>query len=179
MIIIEYQVASMVLISWFKELKWKDSSTSGRVAFDISNNFRNWLLELLACTNPSFPTKDSHLPYSELSRTYGKMRNEASQLHHTAEACGRFQELLSSSKMDMENLTVDDAITFASKLPSLVSNDTTGQESTERNIFDELESLKQRLLTTSGYLKCVQVCKRHSYGKHKPKLHKIAQLILK
>lgn len=159
MIVIEYQVASMMLISWFKELNLKDLSLSGGVMFDVSNNFRSWLLELLACANPAFPTKDSCLPYAELSRTYGKMRNEASQLHRTAEASGMFQDLLSSMKMDLENLTADDALTFASKFPSLI-NDSSSQESSERNMFDELESQKQRLLTTSGYLKCVQVCKK-------------------
>lgn len=150
----EYQVAAMVLISWFKELKIKDISVA--VGLSILGGFRSWLLDLLSCTNPAFPTKDSLLPYAELSRTYGKMRNEASQLHHTVEASGMFPDLLNSVKLNLETLTADDAISFASKLPSLVSQ-TSAEASTERDIFDELESLKQRLLTTSGYLKCIEV----------------------
>ncbi|KAL3498161.1 hypothetical protein ACH5RR_040893 [Cinchona calisaya] len=152
---VQRQVAAMVLISWFKELKMKDPSVFSEVIVLTMSSFRNWLLDLLACTNPAFPTKDSLLPYAELSRTYAKMRNESSQLHNTVEASGMFHDLLTSAKLDLENLTADDAINFASKLPSLVS-ETSAEASTERNIFDELESSKQRLLTTSGYLKCVQ-----------------------
>lgn len=99
------------------------------------------LLELLICTDPAFPTKNSRLPYAELSRTYDKMRNEASQLVSVLESCGM------PMFMDVENLTPDDAMTFVSKLP-VPSNES----------VDEVESIKQRLLTTSGYLKCVQVC---------------------
>ncbi|XP_027098373.1 TATA-binding protein-associated factor BTAF1 isoform X1 [Coffea arabica] len=149
---VQRQVAAMVLISWFQELKMKDVSVSSEVGPSALIGFRNWLLDLLGCTNPAFPTKDTLLPYAELSRTYAKMRNEASQLHRITEASGMFHDLLASTKLDLENLTADDAINFASKLPSPSS----AEAYTERDAFDELESLKQRLLTTSGYLKCVQ-----------------------
>lgn len=144
----------MVLISWFKELK--DSPKSDEVVISISSNFRSCLLDLLACSNPAFPTKDSFLPYAELSRTYIKMRNETSQLYNAMEASGLYSELLSSINLDMENLTADDAVNFASQLV-FTGNTISGLESDGRDLFEDLESIKQKLLTTAGYLKCVQV----------------------
>ncbi|XP_059663033.1 TATA-binding protein-associated factor BTAF1 isoform X2 [Cornus florida] len=152
---VQRQVASLVLISWFKEIKSRKISGSDGVMPGFSSDFKKWLLDLLACTNPAFPTKDSCLPYAELSRTYAKMRNEASQLFRAVESSGLFNNLLSTINIDLESLSVDNAMNFASKLPML-NNDTAAEESVGRNIVDELESLKQRLLTTAGYLKCVQ-----------------------
>lgn len=150
------QVASMVLISWFKELKTRNIMDMDGVIAGISSNFRSQLMDLLACINPAFPTKDSLFPYIELSRTYDKMRNEARQLYYETEAAGMFKDLLSSIQVDLENLSADDAINFASKLQFLSIN-SMGEESAELNSLDELETFKQRLLTTSGYLKCIQV----------------------
>ncbi|XP_073057089.1 TATA-binding protein-associated factor BTAF1-like [Primulina eburnea] len=150
---VQRQVVSMVLISWFKELR--GLLKSDEVFAGISNNFRHCLLDLLVCSNPAFPTKDSLLPYAELSRLCGKMRNEASQLYYATESSGLFSDLLSGTKVDFEIMTADDAVTFASQLP-FVSNINTGLESDGKNLFEELESLKQNLLTTAGYLKCVQ-----------------------
>ncbi|KAL0312286.1 UNVERIFIED_CONTAM: TATA-binding protein-associated factor BTAF1 [Sesamum radiatum] len=150
---VQRQVVSMVLISWFKELR--QFPKSDEVVADISSKFRLCLLDLLACSNPAFPTKDSQLPYAELSRTYSKMRNEARQLYNATEASGMYNDLLSSVKVDIENLTVDEAVNFASQL-AFMGNGNSGPESDGRNLFEELESLKQKLLTTAGYLKCVQ-----------------------
>ncbi|XP_073120900.1 TATA-binding protein-associated factor BTAF1 [Henckelia pumila] len=150
---VQRQVVSMVLISWFKELK--GLLKSDEVFAGISNNFRHCLLDLLVCSNPAFPTKDSLLPYAELSRLCGKMRNEASQLYYATESSGLFSDLLAGTKVDLENMTADDAVNFASQL-SFASNINTGVESDGKNLFEELESLKQNLLTTAGYLKCVQ-----------------------
>ncbi|KAL0330080.1 UNVERIFIED_CONTAM: TATA-binding protein-associated factor BTAF1 [Sesamum radiatum] len=150
---VQRQVVSMVLISWFKELR--QFPKSDEVVAGISSKFRLFLLDLLACSNPAFPTKDSHLPYAELSRTYSKMRNEASQLYNATEASGMYNDLLTSVKVDIENLAVDEAVNFASQL-AFMGNGNSGPESDGRNLFEELESLKQKLLTTAGYLKCVQ-----------------------
>ncbi|RAL50435.1 hypothetical protein DM860_016902 [Cuscuta australis] len=152
---VQRQVASVVLISWFKELKLMDKLKSEGVIACISINFGERLLDLLSCTNQAFPSKDSALPYAELSRTYEKMRNEARQLYHGTEASGMFTDVLSSTNLELESLSIDDAVSFASKL-SFLNNIITGEESTGQNMFDELESLKQRVLTTGGYLKCVQ-----------------------
>ena len=118
------------------------------------NHLRNWLLDLLACSDPTFPTKNSLLPYLELSRTYSKMRGETSQLLHNMESLGMFDNSLANTKPECETLSVDDAISFASKLPALC-NDNVGNESVGH--LEDMESARQRLLTTSGYLKCVQV----------------------
>lgn len=152
---VQRQVSSMVLISWFKELKVKCCNAEGAVA-SFSSNFRNWLLDSLACTNPAFPTKDSPCPYSELSRTYAKMRNEACQFYRALDASGMFRELLSSTKLDFENLGVDDTINFTSKLSFSSCSSADIEECSARNLSDDLESSKQSLLMTSGYLKCVQ-----------------------
>ncbi|KAL8521551.1 hypothetical protein ACS0TY_011900 [Phlomoides rotata] len=150
---VQRQVVSMVLISWFKVLR--DISKSDEVIAGISSKFRTCLLDLLACSNPAYPTKDSFLPYAELARTFSKMRNEAAQLSNATEASGLYNDLLSSIKVDIESLTADDALNFASKL-EFMGNGASGLESDGRNIFEELESVKQKLLTTAGYLKCVQ-----------------------
>ena len=149
------QVASMILISWFKQVKSESSCENQGPLPSFPGHLRNWLLDLLACTDPTFPTKDSLLPYSELSRTYSKMRGEASQLLHAMEASGMFDNLLAATKFDLETLSVDDAINFASKVPALC-NENIGSD--RLGHLDNMESAKQRLLSTSGYLKCVQVC---------------------
>ncbi|KAJ7964144.1 TATA-binding protein-associated factor BTAF1 [Quillaja saponaria] len=152
---VQRQVASMVLISWFKEIKARGVSASFVSMPGLPSYLKNWLLDLLACSDPAFPTKDSVLPYAELSRTYSKMRGEASQLLHGIEASAVLNHLLPNPKVNLESLSADDALSFASKIPVL-QGDNAGNESLGRNIVDDIESSKQRLLTTSGYLKCVQ-----------------------
>ncbi|GMN49583.1 hypothetical protein TIFTF001_018736 [Ficus carica] len=150
---VQRQVASMILISWFKEIKSSDAYGNQGTLPSFPIHLKNWLLDLLACADPTFPTKDSLLPYSELSRTYSKMRGEASQLFHAIQSSGMFDSLLETMKCDLESLSPDDAINLASKVPALC-NDNTGNDTTGH--LDDIESVKQRLLTTSGYLKCVQ-----------------------
>ncbi|XP_014493831.1 TATA-binding protein-associated factor BTAF1 isoform X1 [Vigna radiata var. radiata] len=149
---VQRQVASMVLISWFKEIKLNNSSKN---LDGIPGALKGWLLDLLACSDPAFPTKDSLLPYAELSRTYAKMRSEAGQLLNVIKSSGMFDELLTATQIELDRLSVDDAIGFASKIPALC-NDSSANEFLAKNIMDDIESSKQRLLTTSGYLKCVQ-----------------------
>lgn len=153
---VQRQVASMVLISWFKEMKMRDLSGTAGSMPGYFNRLKECLLDLLACTDPSFPTKDSPLPYAELSRTYSKMRNEASQLYRAADSSGMFEHILSSTKFDLEQLSIDDAINLASKITIPTTDATSGDEPNGRHIGDDIDSVKQRLLTTSGYLKCVQ-----------------------
>ncbi|KAI4324095.1 hypothetical protein L6164_023659 [Bauhinia variegata] len=152
---VQRQVASLVLISWFKEIKSRHLPENLNSIPGVPNYLKDWLLDLLACSDPSFPTKDSLLPYIELSRTYSKMRGEAAQLVNAIKSSGMFDQLLPTVKTESESLSVDDAISFASKIPAL-GNDSAGNESLGRNIIDDIESSKQRLLATSRYLKCVQ-----------------------
>ncbi|CAN6696823.1 unnamed protein product [Malus baccata var. baccata] len=152
---VQRQVASMVLLSWFKEIKSADVFENAGVMPGFLNHLKHLMLDFLACSEPGFPTNDPCLPYAELSRTYCKMRCEASQLLNAIQSSGMFQSLLSTTKIDLERLNVDNAINFASKLPMLC-NDIGGNDSLERHIVDDIESAKRRLLTTCGYLKCVQ-----------------------
>ncbi|KAB2614179.1 TATA-binding protein-associated factor BTAF1-like [Pyrus ussuriensis x Pyrus communis] len=152
---VQRQVASMVLLSWFKEIKSADVFENAGVMPGFLNHLKHLMLDFLACSEPAFPTNDPCLPYAELSRTYCKMRCEASQLLNAIQSSGMFQSLLSTTKIDLERLNVDNAINFASKLPMLC-NDVEGNDSLGRHIVDDIESAKQRLLTTCGYLKCVQ-----------------------
>ncbi|XP_065853225.1 TATA-binding protein-associated factor BTAF1 [Euphorbia lathyris] len=151
---VQRQVASMVLISWFREVKNDDHPSEIHVVLPtFPNHVEKWLIDLLSCSDPAFPTKDSLLPYSELSRTYGKMRSEASQLVRAIESSGMFENILSTINVDVDSLSADGAINLASKLPLC---DSAGNDSIGRNIVDDIESPKHRLLTTAGYLKCVQ-----------------------
>lgn len=149
---VQRQVASMILISWFKEIKNREVSGNQGIIPVFPDHLKKWLLDLLSCSDPAFPTKDSFLPYSELSRTYSKMRSEASQLLSALQSSGKSADMLENTKIDMEGLSVDDAISFASKVSSSGSDN----DLNERLIVDETESTRQRLITTSGYLKCVQ-----------------------
>lgn len=144
----------MILISWFKEIK---NMSLSKIPDGIPAALRDWLLDLLACSDPAFPTKGSHLPYAELSRTYSKMRGEAGQLLNAVKSSGMFNELLETTKIELDSVSVDDAIGFASKIPAFC-NDSSTNESLGKNTMDDIESSKQRLLTTASYLKCVQVC---------------------
>ncbi|KAL9234087.1 hypothetical protein vseg_008996 [Gypsophila vaccaria] len=152
---VQRQVSSMVLISWSKEIKQGNGLAAHGVGPALFEQFKKWLLDLLACTDPSLPTKESTLPYAELSRTYSKMRSEANHLFHIVEASGMFNELLLSTNLIFESLSLEDAVNFASNV-LLPSFDSTAENSAEKHIFDDVESSRQRLLTTTGYLKCVQ-----------------------
>ncbi|XP_021726401.1 TATA-binding protein-associated factor BTAF1-like [Chenopodium quinoa] len=152
---VQRQISSMVLIAWFKEMKNRDVSPAQGVNSALFEQFKIWLLDLLACTDPSLPTKDSSLPYAELSRTYSKMRSEASHLLQAVESCGMLKDLLSTTSIDLGNLGMDDAVDFALKVV-LPSCDSSVESPGEKLVLDDVESSRQRLLTTTGYLKCVQ-----------------------
>ncbi|KAK9093560.1 hypothetical protein Syun_028471 [Stephania yunnanensis] len=151
---VQRQVASMIIVSWFRELHLNSLSGSQDVKVGVADCLRKWLLELLACTEPAFPTKDSQLPYSELSRTYSKMRSEANLLFTTINSSEALKDM-SADVIHPDTVSVDDVINFASKL-SLPISQLSGKENVEKQVLDDLDSLRQRLLTTSGYLKCVQ-----------------------
>ncbi|GMH10882.1 hypothetical protein Nepgr_012723 [Nepenthes gracilis] len=153
---VQRQVASMVLVSWFKEIKGSKPSEAHGIHFPFSDQFKKRLLDLLSCADPSLPMKDSSLPYAELSRTYSKMRSEAIHLLNAVKTSGLFKDTLGIANIDLENLGVDDAISFASKV-LLPGSDGRGELPVEMDVLDDLRSLKHQLLSTSGYLKCVQI----------------------
>jgi TATA-binding protein-associated factor len=150
---VQRQVASMVIVSWFKDLRGRDPVSVGTLLAFLSS-VKEWLLDLLTCSDPALPTKDSVLPYSELSRTYTKMRNEANNLLHSIDSCPVFKDYISGLNLNVDVLGVDDAINFASKL--LLPSESDLLSESERIVLNNIESAKQGLLSTSGYLKCVQ-----------------------
>ncbi|KAK1266024.1 Chromatin structure-remodeling complex protein SYD [Acorus gramineus] len=152
---VQRQVASMVLMAWFKELRVVDAPGVLESVVKFMESIRQWLLDLLTCTDPTFPTKGSLLPYAELSRTYAKMRNEATLLLSAVDSSSIFKNVLLNVSLNVDALNVDDAISFASTL-SLPNDHNSGDETNERQTSDDIELSKQRLLSTSGYLKCVQ-----------------------
>ncbi|KAI3887669.1 hypothetical protein MKX03_010191 [Papaver bracteatum] len=84
------------------------------------------------------------------------MCNEASLLLRAVEVSGMLESVIpATTKLDPDTLSIDDAINLESRVipPSTVAS---GEATTERNILNDLESTKQRLLTTSSYLTCVQ-----------------------
>lgn len=143
----------MVLVAWFKEWHNRDCLGAQGNLFGPLEHVRNWLSDLLSCSDPSFPTKNSLLPYADLSRAYAKMRNEANILFRSAESCGLFQSLISTMNINCDTLSIDEAITFAKKLSELADSLTN-----EKASWNDLESAKQQLLSSTGYLKCLQVC---------------------
>lgn len=150
---VQRQVASMVIVSWFKDLRSRDPVSVGALLAFLSS-VKEWLLDLLTCSDPALPTKGSLLPYSELSRTYMKMRNEANNLIHSIDSCAAFQDYIGSLNLKVDVLSVDDAINFASKL--LLPSESDLHSGSEKVVLNNIESAKQGLLSTSGYLKCVQ-----------------------
>jgi TATA-binding protein-associated factor len=144
----------MVIVSWFKDLRGRDLAAVGALLAFFSS-VKEYLLDLLSCSDPAFPTKDSVLPYSELARTYTKMRNEATNLFRSVDCCAILKDYASSVNFNADMLSVDDAINFASKL--LLPTDFDLASDSEKIVLNNIESAKQGLLSTSGYLKCVQV----------------------
>nr|BAD25208.1 putative SNF2 domain-containing protein [Oryza sativa Japonica Group] len=150
---VQRQVASMVIVSWFKDLRKSDPAAVGTLLAFLSS-LKGWMLDLLACSDPSFPTKDSPLPYAELARTYRKMRNEANNLFQSIESCALLKEYTSNLNFEADMLSVDDAINFTSKL--LLPSEPDFSLDSDKIVLNNIESAKQGLLSTSGYLKCVQ-----------------------
>lgn len=148
---VQRQVASMVLVAWFKELKNRGPSILRDIVLKFLDHVREWLLSLLAYSDPARPTKDSNLPYAELQRTYAKMRTEAGALLHLLSLSDASKNLISG--VQLETLSVDGCISLAAKLPPI---DLASAGASEKQLLDEIESSTQRVLSTSGYLKCVQ-----------------------
>nr|GEU79164.1 TATA-binding protein-associated factor BTAF1 [Tanacetum cinerariifolium] len=89
----------------------------------------------------------------KLFTTFGYLKCvQASQLVSVLKSCGMPMPM----PMDVDNSTPDDALSFVSKLPVLSNEGASREDSVRKNSIDEVESIKQRLFTTFGYLKCVQ-----------------------
>ncbi|XP_057836707.2 TATA-binding protein-associated factor BTAF1 isoform X2 [Cryptomeria japonica] len=151
---VQRQVASVVLVSWFKELGVCTSKERMACAVNAVNSIRQRLLDLLDGGDSFMPTCDLSLPYAELSRTYSKMRSEAAALIRIASTSGFFQNIFSTGIPPADELSIDAAVDLATKV--LVSKDAFSEDGREKQAFESLEAARQRLLATAGYLKCVQ-----------------------
>ncbi|KAH9321118.1 hypothetical protein KI387_015757, partial [Taxus chinensis] len=155
---VQRQGASIVLVSWFKQLSVFASMERMACAIDAVKPLRQRLLDLLAATDPSMPTRDSSLPYAELSRTYSKMRAEAAAVIRIAGTSGCFQSVFPAGIPAADELSIDAAVDLGTRFP--VSKDAFSEDGREKQILEGLEASRQRLLATAGYLKRVQ-CNLH------------------
>lgn len=152
---VQRQVASMVLISWFGELRKTASDSDFAQAVGATKAIRLQLLNLLSCCDPAVPTPDCQLPYTELARTYAKMRGEAASLIKHAECAGISLKDFTSGLPPLEAISAEAAIDIAMKVTA--EGCVHGSMDDKQNSgLDFIESLRQRLLATAGYLKLLQ-----------------------
>lgn len=149
------QVASMVIVSWFKEMRVRmDHDKSSEAATAVQPMLVR-LLELLGIGDPSSPTPGSSAPYGELSRMFAKMRTEAGALIKHTESLGTFKRSVLASLPSIDTISAEAAIELASKLvqPSQPHGDADDKST---SASDSMELARQRLLATAGYLQVVQ-----------------------
>jgi TATA-binding protein-associated factor len=158
------QVASMVIVSWFKETKSRTDQGKTSEAAIVVQPVLVRLLELLGCGDPSSPTPGSTAPYGELARMFTKMRTEASALIKHAESIGTFKRSLLASLPSTDTIGAESAVDLASRL--LQPSQPHGGDGDEKSITasDAMESARQRLLATAGYLQVVQVWRPFLYS---------------
>lgn len=151
------QVASMVVISWFEDLRKNASDSDFAHAVGVSKILRSQLLNLLACWDSvATPSPGSQLPYTELARTYAKMRGEAATFLKQAESAGINSKEFIAGLPPLETIGAEAAVDIAMKV---TADGTVLQgpiEDIKNSSLDFVESLRQRLLATAGYLKLVQ-----------------------
>jgi len=151
------QVAAMVIVSWFKEIRsQKDQEKSSEAAKAVQPVLLR-LLELLGSGDPSSPTPGSNAPYAELSRMLAKMRTEAGALVKHTESVGTFKRSFLASLPSTDSISAEAAIDLATKL--LQPSQAHGGDGDDKpaSASDAMESARQRLLATAGYLQVVQV----------------------
>ena len=149
-----FQVACMVLASWFRELKKSANDAEFAQAVGNAKSLLMGLVKLLSCNDPSTPNPDSHLPYSELARTYSKMRSEAASVLKQAESAGI---CLKGSCPPLDTINAENAIDIAMKVAAECTSFLASVDDKQSSGLDFVESMRQRLLATAGYLKLLQV----------------------
>jgi hypothetical protein len=161
------QVASMVVVSWFKEFRLLPGKANIPEAVAAAQPIMGRLLELLACGDAGSPTPGSNLPYAELLRMFAKMRTEASALIKHAETMGSFKASFLAGLPATTAMSAEAAVELATKLVQPPNDAHDGETDGKSNaIYDAMESARQQLLATAGYLLVVQVCNNIvvSYG---------------
>ena len=137
----------MVLAAWFRELRKSASDADAKT-------LHMQLIRLLSFRDPSAPNPDSQLPYAELARTYSKMRNEAGSLMKQAESAGVY---LKGHILPLEKIGAENAIDIAMKIAAESLSLHAAVDDKQSLGLDFIESMRQRLLATAGYLKLLQV----------------------
>lgn len=87
------------------------------------------------------PTRDSSLPYAELSRTYAKMRVEVASLIRIADASGCFQNVFSTGLPLADELGIEAVIDLGIKLS--VSKDALSGDGKEKQTLESLEAARR------------------------------------
>ena len=87
------------------------------------------------------PTRDSSLPYAELSRTYAKMRVEVASLIRIADASGCFQNVFSTGLPLADELGIEAVIDLGTKLS--VSKDALSGDGKEKQTLESLEAARR------------------------------------
>lgn len=151
----DVQVASMVIMSWFKEVRRRLDIERIADAAKAVQPILHDILELLACGDPAVPTPGSNLPYGELSRMFVKMRTEASAFIKHTETLGTLGH---TSIPAIDTISAETAVDVATKLFSPVQGYGSDVDDKSNASSDAMESARQRLLATAGYLQAVQVC---------------------
>ncbi|KAL3681420.1 hypothetical protein R1sor_024376 [Riccia sorocarpa] len=156
---VQRQVASMVLVSWFKEYRSLPATDRVAKAVAAARPLRARLLELLAASDPALPTPGSSVPYTELMPLYSKMRGEAGALLRHAEASGYSKSLFSKGIPSLDGLTADAAIEIAARTMASDSRAAGGTPVDDKTVSasDMFESTRQRLLATAGYLTSINL----------------------
>lgn len=151
------QVAAMVIVSWFKEIRSQQDPEKSSEAAKAVQPVLLRLLELLGCGDPSSPTPGSNAPYAELSRMLAKMRTEAGALVKHTESVGTFKRSFIASLPSTDAISAEEAVDLATKL--LLPSQSHGGDGDDKptSSSDAMESARQRLLATAGYLQIVQV----------------------
>lgn len=153
------QIAAMVIVSWFKELRSKrDQEKSSEAAIAVQPVLLR-LLELLGSGDPSSPTPGSIAPYAELSRMLAKMRTEAGALVKHTESVGTLKRSFLASLPSTDSISAEAAVDLATRLvqPSQSHAGDGDDKDKPTSASDAMESARQRLLATAGYLQVVQV----------------------
>lgn len=146
----------MVIVSWFKEIRSKKEEKSSEGTKAVQTVLLR-LLELLGAGDPSSPTPGSNAPYAELSRMLTKMRTEASALVKHTEAVGTFKRSVLASLPSTESISAEAAIDLATRLVQPGQSHGGDGDDKSTSASDAMESARQRLLATAGYLQVVQV----------------------
>lgn len=149
------QVASMVIMSWFKEVRGGLDNERIADAAKAVQPILHDILELLACGDPAVPTPGSNLPYGELSRMFAKMRTEANAFIKHMETLGTLGH---TSMPAIDTISAEAAVDVATSLFSPVHGYGSDVDDKSHASSDAMESARQRLLATAGYLQAVQVC---------------------